>query len=934
MTWVYSPRYGKNLFVAEEKSLWGEKLLKVIIPDEKRIENIPSGEVISLEQKESKSKDHIIYSSCAAKIADSIGTDMVISPFGGNLIPLPHQLNALTKVLSGDMVRFLLADEVGLGKTIEAGMIFKELKIRGLVKRVLIVAPKGLVLQWVGEMKKHFNETFNLIIPGKISPDKLYTVLTDSGEEIFSNRLNYWKNFDQVICSMDSVKPLEKRKGWSEEEIERYNRERFDNLLQAGWDLIIIDESHRMAGSSHTVSRHTLGRNLAYCSPYLLLLSATPHSGKSDSFRRLMSLLDEEAFADEDSLTKERVSSYVIRTEKRNAIDFKGDKLFKPRTTTLHFISWENNAGRELYEAVTDYVSRGYNRAMREKNYAAGFLMVLFQKLLTSSTAAIRSTLEKRLILLNEQFDGDKEEILSEFLETDLMDETEVKEFYQTMRTAGIEEIEKIRFLVDLAKKCEELGPDAKTEALLELIYKFSSEEGNPELKFLIFTEFTATQKMLQKYLENRGFTVAILNGSLGLEERVKVQRDFAGAVRVLISTDAGGEGINLQFCHIIINYDIPWSPVKLEQRIGRVDRIGQIYPVKAINFLLKDTVESRVYEVLQWKLHKIAEEFGVDKTSDILDSSEAESEFRNLYINAIVNPAKLDEELERVTEDLLERAKKAKEKWDIVHGGNNITNEEAERILGIPLPYWVERMVTGYLISINRKVEKTLFGYNLIWEDGEVMENITFSADEGSKGLCEHLTLENAKVMKLVKNLPLFVQGEKVPSVYIKELPSAVKGYWSLWKIVLSTAYSQKQRILPLFRQEDGKVFKPTARRLWDIFLTCKKAEVTGEIAGDEAELIYMEMEDLAVKNGEELYNELRDNHVNFLRKEKEKGEYAFNARRKAIERIGLPEVRNYRFRQLIEEKKIWEMEMKSMEIAVPEIYCIILCHVKGDAP
>ncbi|MEQ8189434.1 MAG: helicase-related protein, partial [Candidatus Eremiobacterota bacterium] len=593
MNWVYSKIHKKPLLVMEEKTLWGEKILYAIAPDEKKVVSLPAEKSIPIGEKEVKSKEHFIYISCASRIAEALESHLLVSPLGSNLIPLPHQLNALSEAMSGDTVRFLLADEVGLGKTIEAGMIFKELKIRNLVKRVLIAAPKGLILQWIAEMKKHFAETFHLIIPGRSDMENLYKVYTDRGEE--TERLNYWKAFDQAVCSIDSVKPLEKRKGWSDEEIERYNRERFDNLLLAGWDLIIIDEAHRVAGSSQSVARHILGRSLSHCAPYILLLSATPHSGKSDSFRRLMSLLDEETFSDEESLTKEKVSSFVIRTEKRNAIDFRGEKLFKPRHTSLHFIEWkENDPAKKLYEAVTCYVRNGYNRAIREKNTAAGFLMVLLQRLVASSTEAIKTTLEKRLNALSSE--GNLPEELEESLEEDI----DFDEISDAFRIKMESEIEEVKNLLCLAEKCSNAGYDAKTEALLDLIYGLTSEEGELNLKFLIFTEFVATQKMLQKYLSERGFSVAILNGSLGLMERTDVQRDFAEKARVLISTDAGGEGINLQFCHIVINYDIPWAPAKLEQRIGRVDRIGQSHRVKAINFFFKDTVESRVYEVLQ----------------------------------------------------------------------------------------------------------------------------------------------------------------------------------------------------------------------------------------------------------------------------------------------------------------------------------------------
>src|SRR5207237_105870 len=162
-------------------------------------------------------------------------------------------------------------------------------------------------------------------------------------------------------------------------------------------------------------------------------------------------------------------------------------------------------------------------------------------------------------------------------------------------------------------RRCEEIGPDAKAEALLDWIYRLQQEEGDPDLKVLVFTEFVPTQEMLDQFLCDRGFSVVCLNGSMAMDERQRVQRTFAQEARILISTDAGGEGLNLQFCHVVINYDIPWNPMRLEQRIGRVDRIGQAHVVRAANFVCEDSVEYRVREVMEEKLAIILDEFGIE---------------------------------------------------------------------------------------------------------------------------------------------------------------------------------------------------------------------------------------------------------------------------------------------------------------------------------
>ena len=250
--------------------------------------------------------------------------DALLAPIGSAVIPLPHQLQALARAVSSRRVRYLLADEVGLGKTIEAGLVLRELKLRGLVERALVIAPRGLVTQWVAEMRNHFGEEFRLIEPSTFG-----TLRQITKEE------NLWRLYPLVVCPMDSIKPVEKRRGWSPDQVAEHNRDRFDNLMVAGWDLIIVDEAHRLGGSTDQVARVKLGRALAEAAPYFLLLSATPHQGKTDAFHRILSLLDADAFPDAVSVTRERVAEYVIRTEKRRAIDADGAPLFKPRHTRL-----------------------------------------------------------------------------------------------------------------------------------------------------------------------------------------------------------------------------------------------------------------------------------------------------------------------------------------------------------------------------------------------------------------------------------------------------------------------------------------------------------------------------------------------------------------------------------------------------------------------
>ena len=295
--------------------------------------------------------------------------------------------------------------------------------------------------------------------------------------------------------------------------------------------------------------------------------------------------------------------------------------------------------------------------------------MILMQRLVTSSTAAIRTTLERRLLVLETP-----QPQASLFENTDPDDWAELDGQSQVdlaLNANGLErEKSEVEALLALARETEAAGTDAKAEALLELVYKLQQEESDPSLKVLVFTEFVPTQAMLTGFFESRGFSVALLNGGMDLDARAKAQKAFAHDVRVLVSTDAGGEGLNLQFCHVIVNFDMPWNPMRIEQRIGRVDRIGQHQVVRAINFVLEDTVEHRVRQVLEEKLAIIAEEFGVDKASDVMDSVESEPLFDELFVHGLQNPESIERECDAVLTQLKEKIAEAKQSTDLLDDG------------------------------------------------------------------------------------------------------------------------------------------------------------------------------------------------------------------------------------------------------------------------
>jgi superfamily II DNA or RNA helicase len=976
-SWYYSPDHEQLCQVIEVQTLWGETTCRVWLPGRDSVVRIPASRLKPLESAGTGSPDNIAYIAAAARVADALTQDVLLAPIESSVIPLPHQIRALSRAISSDRVRYLLADEVGLGKTIEAGLILRELKLRGLVKRTLVIAPKGLVSQWVSEMRFHFGETFQLVLPEDIKT--LRRIAPASGPENGNHDpealpANAWQMFSQVVVPMDSVKPLDKRRGWSAAQVSEHNRERFEDLISAGWDLVIVDEAHRLGGSTDQVARFKLGQGLAEAAPYFLLLSATPHQGKTDAFHRLVSLIDAQEFPDIGSVTRERVQPHVIRTEKRRAIDADGKPLFKPRRTQLGPVSWQERHRHQqlLYEAVTEYVREGYNQAMREKRSYIGFLMILMQRLVVSSTSAIKTTLERRLTVLSSEsrvpslFDelATQNSELETFYDLDGQEQIDV--LLRTRLKALKNERAEVKLLLEAAARCEQIGPDAKAEALLDWLYRLQSEESDPELKVLVFTEFVPTQEMLHRFLTERGFSVVCLNGSMDMEERKQVQEAFAKDARILISTDAGGEGLNLQFCHVVINYDIPWNPMRLEQRIGRVDRIGQTHTVRAINFVFEDSVEHRVREVLEQKLAVIFEEFGIDKTGDVLDSAQAGRMFDEMYVEAILNPEKLEDSVESVVARLQEQAREARTTASVLGATEDLEPGEAQRLLTHPLPAWIETMTVSWLRSrsdelrglrtelgkkdvgakiIGREGKHTI--WELVWPDGHVSVGAFTQSSELSPHY-SNLGLEEPRIRGLAMRLPRFAPGQPVPIVSIPGLSEEVQGVWSLWQISIVSHESRvasrwdgpvtldpgpetrRRRIMPLFLADNGMVYMPTARHVWDQLLA-GSAHVRSVMETSVSQAAFEKLQNAAEEHGKPIYEALVQEHRGRIAREREKADYAFAARRRTVERIGLPQVRNYRLNLLSQEERSFREQLDQKAHAYPDMVPLLVIRVEG---
>jgi superfamily II DNA or RNA helicase len=733
---------GEAVSVLGHEELWGQSVATVVVPSTGRVERVPAAQLRPLSER-AWSADEVIWRAATGLAWRAMAGGEPLAVARGGVQPLPHQLAVLDRALSTDPLRLLLADEVGLGKTIEAGLVITELKVRGLVRRVLVVAPKGVQLQWIAEMADRFDEEFVLVGTDGVPVDV---------------GIDPWRAFDQVVCSLDAVKPIRSRAGWTPERVAEHNDRRVRAVVEAGWDLAVIDEAHHVAGSSEDVARHQLGRRLAAATPRLLLLSATPHSGKSDAFARLLGLLDD-AFLHGSPIDRASVAPLVVRTEKRHATDGDGRPLFRPRTTVMSTVPYRDRAvERSLYEAVTDYVRHGYRRALTERRPAIGFLVLLMQRLVSSSTAAILAALERRLVAVTGE--GQQLRLFSERATEwgDLTGEEQEAALADAQGAAWGDELAEVELLVDLARKSMTAGIDAKARFLLDLLGQIARNEGDPNTKAVVFTEFVPTQDMLLEVLDGAGISAVAINGSMSIDERRAAQKAFGDDARVLVSTDAGGEGVNLQFAHAVVNYDLPWSPTRLEQRIGRVDRIGQSHDVLAHNLVLESSIDARVLSVLQGKLAVILAELGVDKTSDVLANVEASVD--DLYTTALLDPDALD----TTADALADEAKRQVSANGALRDALGASRVQGRRVGPTALARWLEL----------------------------------------ADGAAERL---RAAGQRADGQLPPLVPGEPLPLV-----AGATAGWWTMWEI----RAGRGRTATALFVSDTGAIRPDLAERTW----------------------------------------------------------------------------------------------------------------------
>ena len=870
---------------------------------------------------------YVRYIAIAARIKEEMAQKRLLAPYESSLIPLPHQILVLEKVMQGPQTRFMLADEVGMGKTIEAGLILKEKKLRGEIKRTLLIVPKSAMIQWQQELKEHFNENFFIYDSDFISGMAKTFAGFDAEEE-----LNFWKQHNQIIVSLDALKPLSQRQGWTQEKINEYNKYRIESVINADFDMIIIDEAHRMGGNTSQVSRYQLAETLCNAVPNVLLLSATPHRGKSDHFRRVLQLMDADAFSGEGMPTIAEITPYVMRSEKRYAVDYNGKKLFQPRETVRFNVPLDNIAHhlqKQLYEHVTNYVRYCFGRAKRGNRNATGLVMVMMQKLASSSTAAILSAMETRLWRLQHQESDENISIYNEDGALDFDDFSLDDYSVDTLNNDNnICEEDKLQELITEARYCLDNEQDAKATALVNKIIRLREECSDTELKIIVFTEFRKTQEYLAKIIERAGLITVSINGSMDLQERQQALIEFKNEANVMIATDAAGESLNMQFCHIVFNYDLPWNPMTIEQRIGRVDRIGQKHQVTAFNMLTDNTVDMRVYQIIVEKLDAILQELGIDKTNDVLDSTIDMKKVNHLYLQSLLDPQQFNFASDRWLYDIKCKLNDYKSTEGALPTFNEdeINKESAGEIKFSPLPVWLEELMDLYALSVNGKIDKHLSGVTDYIIKGEKIAAIFDSTKHGDNPEAEHLTLQHPKVKRLLDEIDGNSQTQ-IPVIKSYD-NNDTPGFLTIWKISAKNDYETKIAYSAQFLTDSGKVFTPYANDLWNRLVQNKNA--FGYLGERECSVDFDNIQQLN-NNLHGIFHRMESEIQENLQKIAEKKLRALAFAEQRIDRIGIENIRKSKMSRLQTEKEEWNNAFTKGRSVVPDVKLILTIRLDG---
>lgn len=682
--------------------------------------------------------------------------------------PLPHQRIAVyEQMLTQPRLRFMLADDAGAGKTIMAGLYIREMLSRRLIRRVLIVPPAGLVSNWEREMHALFSLPFRVV----------------SGSEAHNNNPFIGPESDLLIVSVDTLAGERMFSRLQEADVEPYALVIFDEAHKLSADRepdfrVRKTERYRLAEAlAGVLGEDDMRWQLGWATQHLMLLTATPHMGKDFPYYCLWRLLEPEALATFDAFNAYPPAArrhHFIRRVKEEMVRLDGSAIYPMRVSDTH--SYDLVAGavseQRLYDETTAYIRNYYNRARFMNRSAARLAMSIFQRRLASSTYALLRSFERRLeklecliadihsgkvtvaqLLAQQRKLADVHDVFDEMTgdEESAADGQEGNEVYQDQVLAGVVansladlEIERgeVQHLLALAKQVDGLGQESKFARLREVLQepRFADE------KVIIFTEHRDTLDFLVRRLEGLGFTgqVARIHGGMGtqpdpqtgLSERDEQVAFFKrptadGGARFLVATDAAGEGINLQFCWLMVNYDIPWNPARLEQRMGRIHRYGQRHdPVVIINLVAGKTREGRVMKVLLEKLEAIRKELHSDKVFDVVGRL-----FEGVSLRAYLEDAVTDEGAEQAATQLTgkltpEQVAALAAREQRLYGGGGDVRAELPRLQTAIDQEAYRRLLPGY---VQRFIERAAPLVGLTVQAAELSETSTISPLDGA---------------------------------------------------------------------------------------------------------------------------------------------------------------------------------------------------------
>jgi superfamily II DNA or RNA helicase len=748
---------------------------------------------------------------------------------------LPHQVVLTHRMASASPRRFLIADEVGLGKTIETALVLRELASRGELRRALMVVPAGLVNNWHRELNEVFNLDFEIF---------------GSEGDITDRKSNAFAKHDRLIASIDTLK----------------RPARLRRLQEAPrWDLVVFDEAHHLTayksgGKVHKTENYKLAEILKGHSRDLFLLSATPHQGNHFQFWMLIQLLDPTLFAGPEDMieNRHRLNTVVFRRTKADACRPDGSPLFARRW--VHTESFLMNAEEVVfYDKLRAYLEEGFNLSRRQgnKGRGLGFLMAIFQKIAASSFSAVGRTLRRRLIMLtlHEALLRDKEldiegreKLIAETrclvhaehkIATDAVGKSEVDRVIAELKFRLVKKLDEEELEMASDPYGSEYASAHAEDAAADIVNIHLPEERlriqdvlasfpspretkaqklldglgvlwrqNPREKIVIFTTYLGTVDLIEKEIEAvyPGQGVVVLRGGdhgskLAAERRFR--RD--DGPRVMVCTAAGREGINLQFAHILFNFDLPWNPMDVEQRIGRIHRYKQEQTAQVYNLVLSDTIEGRIFLLLEEKLEAIASTLGKvdeegniaeDMRSQILGQLSERLNYDKLYQEALSDP-----ELKRTKVELeaaLSNAREAREVvFNLFQDLQGFSLDEYQPFSDIT--HGVQRIARFYELALGRQGSKFVQtgpeAWQLLDQHGGVIENYTSNRDTAAAS--DEFSLIGMDHPRIAREIARWVDCPTDAiglRVRIKSQESAIL---SLWQVEMTAAKGERKTFI-----------------------------------------------------------------------------------------------------------------------------------------